>query len=182
MPRSISTRRKAVLDMGLMSVGGTGGGQYKNLVPPLTSTSQNGYKVSASSVNPSMTQDDVVKCFDGKTKDASWGVGSDFRDLIFPTESNSNQTITVELPQPKDLRLVVAVYPSTAKYGVGAANSISVRASTDGSYYTPLNGHSSTAGVFVRNDDDVAKYKYYKISMTRLYEYIGIIELMLLGK
>lgn len=168
--------------MGLMSVGGGVSGQYKNLVPILTSPSQNGYKVSASSIGNSMTKNDVIKCFDGKTKDASWGVGSDYRDLILPTKSNSNQTITVELPQPKDLRLVVAVYPSTANQGVGSAKSISVSASTDGSYYTSLNGHSSTAGVFVRNDDDVAKYKYYKISMTRLYEYIGIIELILLGK
>ncbi|WP_303917151.1 hypothetical protein [Subdoligranulum variabile] len=170
--------------MGLTSVGGgTGGGQYKNLVPPLTSTSKNGYKVSASSVYSSMTQDDVVKCFDRKTEDAVWNV-DDYRDRIFLNYRNTNQTITVELPQAKEARMIVVLYTSTFKDGVGRAKAISVSGSNDGARYTPLTGYApyNCGSVFMRSEVDTTKYKYYKIDMTRESEYIGIIEVMLLGK
>ncbi|WP_295339940.1 discoidin domain-containing protein [uncultured Subdoligranulum sp.] len=166
--------------MGLMSVGGTGGGQYKNLVPPLTSTSQNGYKVTASSYR--YTENDVVKAFDGETDNAAWGIGSDYTDRIFVNSSNTNQSITVELPQAKEVRMVVILYTSPARQGVGRAASISVSGSNDGSRYTPLDGAAATTGVFMRSKGDTTKYKYYKIDMTRESEFIGIIELMLLGK
>lgn len=170
--------------MGLMSVGGTGGGQYKNLVPPLTSTSQNGYKVSASSVYSLMTQDDVVKAFDGETDGASWGIGSDYQDRIFINQSNTNQSITVELPQAKEVRMVVVLYPEVVRDGIGGAASISVSGSNNGNTYTPLDGYTPaySSSVYVRSKADTTKYKYYKIDMTRESEYIGIIEVMLLGK
>ena len=167
--------------MGLMSVGGTGGGQYKNLVPPMTSVSQNGYKISASSCR--YTETDVVKAFDGETDSASWGIGSDYSERIFVNKSRTNQSITVELPQAKEVRMVVVLYASPARQGVGSAESISVSGSNNGSTYTPLDGAAATSGVFMRNEADTAKYKYYKIDITyRDYEFIGIIEIMLLGK
>lgn len=165
--------------MGLASVGGTGGGQYKNLVPPLTSVSQNGYTVSATSVYPHQTPNDVVICFDGKTNDVSWSPGS---DKIFLNKQYTNQTITVELPQAKNVRMVVIVYPSVASFGVGKAKTVSVSGSNDGIDYTPLTGAAATPSVFMRNDADTVKYRYYKIYMTRENEYIGIIEIMLFGK
>lgn len=168
--------------MGLMSVGGTGGGQYKNLVPPLTSTSQNGYKVTASSYR--YTENDVVKAFDGETDGASWGIGSDYADRIFLNKSNTNQSITVEFPQAKEVRMVVVLYVEIGRQGVGRAASISVSGSNDGSMYTPLDGYMPTdsSSVYVRSKADTTKYKYYKIDMTRESEFIGIIEVMLLGK
>lgn len=171
--------------MGLMSVGGgTGSGQYKNLVPPLTSVSQNGYKVSASSIYSGQTAGDVVICFDGKTDSASWGVGSDYIEKIFLSKSNTNQSITVELPQERELRMAVVLYPEIGRLGVGRAASISVSGSNDGSMYTDLSGYMPTdsSSVFMRNAADTTKYKYYKIDMTRESEFIGIIEVMLLGK
>lgn len=170
--------------MGLMVAGGgAGSGQYKSLVPPLTSISQNGYKVSASSVYSSMTQDDVVKCFDGKTEDVV-GSAEDYRDRMFLNASNTNQTITVELPQAKEARMIVVLYTSTAKYGVGRAKAISVSGSNDGARYTPLTGYApyNCGSVFMRSEVDTTKYKYYKIDLTRESEYIGIIEVILLGK
>lgn len=170
--------------MGLASVGsGIGSGQYKNLVPVLTLTSQNGYKVSASSVYSTMSQEDVVKCFDGKTEDAVWGI-DDYRDRMFVNAANTNQTITIELPQAKEARMVVVLYTSTGKNGVGRAESISVSGSNDGSRYTPLTGYApyNCGSVFMRSEVDTTKYKYYKIDMTRESEFIGIIEIMLLGK
>ncbi len=167
--------------MGLMSVGGTGSGQYKNLVPPLTSISQNGYKVTASSYR--YTENDVVKAFDGETDGASWGL-DDYQERIFVNKSNENQSITVELPQAKELRMVVVIYPEIGRQGVGRAASISVSGSNDGSMYTPLDGYMPTnsSSVYVRSKADTTKYKYYKIDMTRESEFIGIIEVMLLGK
>lgn len=170
--------------MGLASVGsGAGSGQYKNLVPPMASVSQNGYKISASSVYSSMTQDDVVKCFDGKTEDAVWGV-DDYLDRMFVNAANTNQTITVELPQAKEARMIVVLYTSTGKSGVGRAEAISVSGSNDGAKYTPLTGYApyNCGSVFMRSEVDTTKYKYYKIDLTRESEFIGIIEIMLLGK
>lgn len=169
--------------MGLMSVGSSvGSGQYKNLVPPLTSISQNGYKVTASSYR--YTENDVVKAFNGETDGASWGIGSDYEDRIFVNQSNTNQSITVELPQAKEVRMVVVLYPEIGRNGVGRAASISVSGSNNGNTYTPLDGYMPTvsSSVFMRNKADTTKYKYYKIDMTRESEFIGIIELMLLGK
>lgn len=168
--------------MGLMSVGGgAGGGQYKNLVPPLTAISQNGYKVSASSYR--YTENDVVKAFDGETDGASWGL-DDYQERIFINKSNENQSITVELPQAKELRMVVVIYPEIGRQGVGRAASISVSGSNNGRSYTPLSGYMPTdsSSVFMRNEADTSKYKYYKIDLTRESECIGIIEIMLLGK
>lgn len=169
--------------MGLMSVGSSvGSGQYKNLIPVLTSVSQNGYKVSASSVNPAYPPENVIICFDGNTEDTAWGLGDDFRERIFINKSNTGQSITIELPQAKDVRMVVAIYPATARQGVGCAASIAVSGSNDGKQYTSLGGAAATSSVFMRSKEDTVKYRYYKIDMTRQYEYIGIIELMLLGK
>ena len=168
--------------MGLMSAGsGVGSGQYKNLVPPMTSVSQNGYKISASSYR--YTDTDVVNAFDGETDGASWGL-DDYQERIFISKSNTNQSITVELPQAKEVRMVVIIYPEIGRQGVGRAASISVSGSNNGSTYTPLDGYMPTASssVFMRNKADTTKYKYYKIDMTRESEFIGIIEIMLLGK
>lgn len=168
--------------MGLMSVGGGGSGQYKNLIPVLTSVSQNGYKVSASSVNPNYPPENVIICFDGNTEDTAWGLGDDFRERIFTSASGTNETITIELPQAKDVRMVIAVYPATARQGVGSAATITVSGSNNGEQYVPLGGAAATSSVFMRSKEDTVKYRYYKIDMTRQYEFIGIIELMLLGK
>lgn len=168
--------------MGLASVGGgAGSGQYKNLVPPMTSISQDGYKLSASSYRYEET--DVVKAFDGETDGASWGV-DDYRERIFINKSNENQSITVELPQAKELRMVVVLYPEIGGQGVGRAETISVSGSNNGSTYTPLDGYMPTlsSSVFMRNEADTTKYKYYKLDFTRESEFIGIIEIMLLGK
>lgn len=168
--------------MGLMSVGGGGSGQYKNLVPPLTAISQNGYKVSASSYR--YTENDVVKAFDGETDGASWGIGSDYIDRIFVNKPNTDQSITVEFPQAKEVRMVVVLYPEIGRQGVGRAETISVSGSNNGSTYTPLDGYMPTlsSSVFMRNEADTTKYKYYKLDFTRESEFIGIIEIMLLGK
>lgn len=169
--------------MGLMSVGGgVGSGLYKNLVPPMTSTSQNGYKISASSYRNS--ENDVVKAFDGKTDGASWGIGSDYEDRIFVNQSNTNQSITVELPQAKEVRMVVVLYPELDRQGVGRSGTISVSGSNNGSTYTPLDGYMPilNSSVFMRSQADTTKYKYYKLDFTRENEYIGIIEVILLGK
>lgn len=169
--------------MGLASVGGgAGSGQYKNLVPLMTSVSQNGYKISASSYR--YTETDVVKAFNGETDGASWGIGSDYEDRIFINQSNTNQSITVELPQAKELRMVVVLYPEIGRQGAGKAKTISVSGSNNGSTYTPLDGYMPTdsSSVFMRNKADTTKYKYYKLDFTRETEFIGIIEIMLLGK
>lgn len=53
-----------------------------------------------------------------------------------------------------------------------------------GARYTPLTGYApyNCGSVFMRSEVDTTKYKYYKIDMTRESEFIGIIEVILLGK
>ncbi len=57
-----------------------------------------------------------------------------------------------------------------------------VSGSNDGVVYTPLNGTAAPPTVFVRNQDDRTRYKYYRLDMTRYDEYIGIIEIFLFGR
>lgn len=169
--------------MGLMSVGGAGlkKWQYTNLVPPLTSTSQDGYKVSASAHYGSQTADSVVMCFDGDTTNVIPG-DENWTKKIFMGASNTDLTITVELPAAKELRVLVALYPEPGGYGVGHAEKITVSGSNNGSSYTKLSGVSQPYNIFSRDPSDTIAYKYYKIDMTRSFQYIGITEIFLFGK
>lgn len=155
--------------------------QYTNLVPPLSSPSQNGYKVSASSIYSSQTADDVVLCFDGNTNNVVPGE-ADWTKKIFLSASNTDQTITIELPSAKELRMVAGVFAQPAYYGVSIPKSIAVSGSNDGTYYTPLTGASVPYCLFVRDVSETTPYKYYKVSLVRSSEFIGLIELILLGK
>ena len=168
--------------MGLSNVGGSVSTQYRSLIPILKSVSQSGYRVSASSIYSQQSADDVVICFDGKTDDATWELTGVAREKIFIGASMSNQSITIELPTPKEVHMAVVIYPVTVAYGVGGAKTLSVSGSNDGAVYTPLNGTAATPWVFVRNQADSARYKYYRLDMTRAYEYIGVIEIMLFGQ
>lgn len=156
--------------------------QYTNLVPPLSSPSQNGYKVSASSIYGSQTADSVVLCFDGNTTNVVPGESSDWNKKIFLSASNSDQTIKIELPSAKEFRMLAVVYPEPGGYGVNHAAPIAVSGSNDGSTYTPLTGVSIPYSLFVRDENETTPYKYYKIDMKRSSQYIGILELILLGK
>ncbi len=168
---------------------GPGGGNkiYKSLVPPMTSTSQNGYEISAYNNGDGSN---VVNAFDGNCKVCNWLDWKSVGGTIFWSKSNGDMNVTVKFPQATVVSGVIAIGPNYNNNGMIAPKSLALQYSDNGSSYTDVGtmggilsnvkGTATTTEEYVKNTvKNNTGHVYWRVQIYRSGEYATVNQIIL---
>lgn len=172
--------------LALMGPGG-GSGTYKSLVPPMSSTSQDGYEISAYNNGDGSN---VINAFDGNCKICNWGDYTSIGGTLFWSKSNGDMSVTVKFPKATVVSGVIAIGPNYNSYGMIAPKSLILQYSDNGSSYTTVGtmggvlsnvkGTDTTTDEYVKN---VVKsntgHVYWRVQIYRSGEYATVNQIIL---
>lgn len=173
--------------LALMGPGGGGSRTYKSLIPPMSSTSQNGYEISAYNNGD---DSNVVNAFDGNCKICNWTDYTSVGGTLFWSKSNGDMSVTVKFPKATVVSGVIAIGPNYNDHGMIAPKSLILQYSDDGSSYVTVGtmggvlsnvkGTSTTADEYVKNTvKNNTGHVYWRVQIYRSGEYATVNQIIL---
>lgn len=173
--------------LALMGPGGGGSKMYKSLVPPMSSTSQDGYEISAWNNGEGST---VVSAFDGNCKICNWLDYKSLGGTLLWSRSDGDMAVTVKFPVATVVHGAIAIGPNYNDNGMIAPKSLILQYSDSGSSYTAVGtmggvlsdvkGTTTTAEEYVKNVvKNTQGHLYWRVYMYRSGEYATVNQVIL---
>ena len=153
-----------------------------NLIPAMSSNSQNGYIVSVkaqSGTNPVVGQ--AYNLFNGNYHSYNYGQSS---ENFVHFGSLQNGQIDIELPEAMEVHGAIVIGPNYESYGVQGPASAELYYSDNGTSYEKMEGcaniRNNAYGQLPMLDTSItaclraAKHRYYRVEVYREKEYVGV--------
>ena len=173
-----------------------GGGTSKkstemtNIIPAMSSNSQNGYKVSMKSLSGNDASAGAAwYMFNHNYRVYNW-TENGYNENVCHFGSGKDGQIDIELPEPTAVHAVFVIGPNYSSYGVNGPTSAELYFSNDGTNFTKVDDavnirKNSYAQLPMLGDQinmclNPSKHKYYRIVVYRSAEYVAVNAIILL--